>query len=293
MGDGALRRRRPRDPSLRRFAHNRRFNGRCKGGTRAVQSKAIHSINGVSMHLDTSEAIQATMVAGLYEPVQTSWVAEKLRLGGVFVDVGANFGWFTTLALSKVGKKGRVFSFEPSPVAFGTLRDSLPSSSFPHATLVNVAVGSEPGETIVYLPNSGEVHSPSVFSTPGDFRPHTVPRISLDTYPPFANINRIDIVKMDVEGSEPDVLEGMVGLIRAGKVRRILCEFNTGWLKFNNSTSTSEALEKRFAELGFEIETATEWSSGPDSLGGTFSTRDILYKYVGSGFFSLIRSIFH
>ena len=74
-----------------------------------------YSVNGVRMDLDTSEAIQGQMAVGNYEPTESEWVRQHLRLGSVFVDVGANFGWFTTLALSCVGSRGHVFAFEPVP----------------------------------------------------------------------------------------------------------------------------------------------------------------------------------
>jgi hypothetical protein len=57
-----------------------------------------YSVNGVRMDLDTGEAIQQQMARGAYEPTESAWVRRHLGPGSVFVDVGANFGWFTTLA---------------------------------------------------------------------------------------------------------------------------------------------------------------------------------------------------
>jgi len=74
-----------------------------------------YSVNGVPMALDTCEAIQQQMARGTYEPTESEWVRQVLRRGSVFVDVGANFGWFTTLALSRIGNRGRVFAFAPAP----------------------------------------------------------------------------------------------------------------------------------------------------------------------------------
>ena len=111
------------------------------------------SVNGVRMELDMSEAIQAQMATGSYEPTESKWVSRHLGAGSVFVDVGANFGWFTTLALSRVGRLGRVFAFEPSPIAFATLQRTLGDRR--NVTLINAAVGREPGEITLYLPNDG------------------------------------------------------------------------------------------------------------------------------------------
>jgi FkbM family methyltransferase len=234
-----------------------------------------YSVNGVHMDLDTSEAIQAQMALGTYEPTESEWVLRHLGPGSVFVDVGANFGWFTTLALSLVGSSGHVYAFEPSPVAFATLRRSLGSRG--NVTLINAAVGRELGEVSIYLPNSGPVHSPSVFESPGDFRSQRVPMVSLDRCEALNDVPVIDMVKIDVEGSEPDVVEGMKGLIAAGRVRRVICEFNSVWLKINN-TSVNQ-LADQFQELGFEAETSTPWQTGPTSDGGQFHVQDVLYRH--------------
>ena len=193
----------------------------------------------------------------------------------MFVDVGANFGWFTTLALSCVGSSGHVFAFEPSPVAFATLRRGLASHG--NVTLINAAVGREPGEITLYLPNSGPVHSPSVFESPGDFRAQRVPMVSLDRCEALSDVPVIDMVKIDVEGSEPDVVDGMKGLIAAGRVRRVLCEFNSGWLGINNTSV--DQLADQFRELGFDIESSTPWQTGPTSDGGQFHVQDVLYRH--------------
>ena len=75
------------------------------------------------------------------------------------------------------------------------------------------------------------MHSPSVFESAGDFRGQRVPMVSLDRCEALNDVPVIDMVKIDVEGSEPDVVDGMKGLIAAGRVRRVLCEFNSVWLK--------------------------------------------------------------
>jgi FkbM family methyltransferase len=233
-------------------------------------------VNGIAMDLDPLEAIQRQMIAGCYELEQTKWVRSILGPGSVFVDVGASFGWYTTLALSLVGKGGRVFAFEPSPLAYATLKRAVDGSSYHNATLVNAAVGQRDGEITIYIPQSGPVHSPSAFGPPGEWSPLLVPVVALDTFKQIVNIPHIDLIKMDVEGSEPDVLEGMVGLLKSGRVQRVLCEFNSSWLNANRMTV--DRLAARFADLGFQIERATEWSRNIGGNGSTYDLRDVLYR---------------
>ena len=98
-------------------------------------------VNGIPMRLDAGEFIQRSMAEGVYEPIQTGWVRQHLHPGAVFVDVGASFGYFTSLAWSLVGARGRVFAFEPSPHAFAALTRNMGGPRFGNITLVNSAVG--------------------------------------------------------------------------------------------------------------------------------------------------------
>jgi hypothetical protein len=63
-------------------------------------------------------------------------------------------------------------------------------------------------------------------------------------------------------------------------VRHVLCEFNSWWL--NANSATVEGLAASFAELGFEIEEATEWTHNPATDGGTFDLQDVLYRFRSS-----------
>lgn len=69
--------------------------------TRAI----IHSF---AMNLDFTEAIQRSMFDGTYEPPQTAWASSILKPGSRFVDVGASFRYYTSLASQIVGLTGRV-----------------------------------------------------------------------------------------------------------------------------------------------------------------------------------------
>ena len=93
-------------------------------------------VNGFVRMLDMGEAIQRSMAKGKYEPEQTAWVKKTLKRGGRFVDIGANFGYYTSLAASIVGPTGRVFAFEPSPVA----QESIPATA--QASYSNCAAAS-------------------------------------------------------------------------------------------------------------------------------------------------------
>jgi FkbM family methyltransferase len=249
---------------------------------RLRSAKKLCVVNGIGMYLDVNEHIQGLMAKGQYEPTQTQWVKRHLRLGNVFADVGSNFGHYTTLARSLVGPGGKVFAFDPSPVAFAALKEAIDRANLSNVTLVNAAVGKENGELTIYMPPAGaNVHSPSAFESHPNCSPISVPLIALDSYAPFLDCPTIDMVKIDVEGSEPDVLDGMRKLIADGRVKRIICEFNSWWLRANNTTV--EELFLKFEACNFEVEDKTEWQRNLPAIGNeTFDLQDVLFRHTSA-----------
>jgi FkbM family methyltransferase len=237
-------------------------------------------VHGMPMLLDTTEIIQKQMADDCYEPTQTSWVKRILKSGSVFLDVGANFGWFTVLASSLVESGGRVFSFEPSPVAFSTLKQTIDRSDRKNVRLVNNAVGRKSGEIVIYLPNDNMLHSPSAFESPGEFTAMRVPLVSLDEFQPILDLPQIDLVKIDVEGSEPDVLDGMKSLVARARIKRVICEFNSWWLNANKCTM--QGLQERFRSLGFDIEAKTDRQQLTASGGDPYELEDILFRHASA-----------
>lgn len=213
-------------------------------------------VNGYKMRLDLREMIQQGMFSGSYEPTQTSWFKQCLRPGDILIDVGASFGYYTTLGASLVGTTGQVFAFEPSPIASDLLEEMITNSMAKNIILTKAAVGKETGNVTLYLPVTRHLHSPSILESDPSFVPIEVPLIKLDDFAQLEDVPSIRLVKIDVEGYEPDVLSGMEGLIKEKRIENIICEFNSGWLKRNSMTP--KQLYERFLDLGFKIHAQTK-----------------------------------
>lgn len=232
-------------------------------------------INGV--RLDTNEAIQSSMANGSYEPIQTAWARECLSEGSRFVDVGANFGWYTMLASTIVGPKGRVFAFEPSPVATSVIADAIAENALTNVTLVRAAVGDTVGHEQIYMPVRDSVHSPSVFQSGGDFKPLQVPLIELDSYAPLTDGPPIDLMKIDIEGYEPNAMRGMRGLAQKGMIKNIFCEFNSGWLKRNGTTPAQ--LFDQIVSYGFRVHQKTNLEAHSELNGDPYELQDVWFTW--------------
>ena len=222
----------------------------------AVRGRKLSAVvNDALLRLDLRETIQRMMFLGIYEPIQTEWFKQCLGANDTVIDVGASFGYYTTLAAQLVGPRGRVFAFEPSPIASCTIEAAIKESRLENVTLTKAAVGKAAGNVSLYLPTTQHLHSPSILQNDPAFVPVQVPVIALDDFEPL-NGAQIKLVKIDVEGYEPDVLAGMERLVRARRIENIICEFNSGWLE-RNSTTPAQLLE-RFFDLGYQIRFQTD-----------------------------------
>lgn len=128
-------------------------------------------------------------------------------------DVGANIGLYS-LGLSQLAPRGRVYAFEPSAGAFHWLRHNLDANGVANVEAVRHAVGDRVG-TISF-------HDVAFF-TAGSFTAEEgsylgseavgstlveVPCTTLDAFVESAGVERVDVVKIDVEGAELSVLDG-------------------------------------------------------------------------------------
>jgi FkbM family methyltransferase len=240
-----------------------------------TRGRAPAIVNRARMRLDVGEFIQRNMFLGTYEPRQTAWFRECLRPGDTVVDVGASFGYYTTLGAELVGPAGRVFAFEPSPIASKVIENAIRDSGIANVVLTKAALGRAASTVSLFMPNTPHLHSPSILPTDKEFVPVEVPVMRLDQFEPLRD-RPIKLLKMDVEGYEPNVLDGMTGLIEKGQVHNVICEFNSYWLE-RNSTTPAELLA-RFHGHGFKIR---EQSALNDNLvghkGAHFELQDIWF----------------
>lgn len=127
--------------------------------------------------------------------------------GSVFIDVGANIGYFTRMASHLVGHNGMVYAFEPLPEAYALLRENTKDQS--NVKVLPFAVADLPGETEFYVSRSGDRSSLLPVEA---VRVIKVKSLTLDSL--LSEISRVDLVKIDVEGYETMVLQGGKQLIR-------------------------------------------------------------------------------
>jgi FkbM family methyltransferase len=216
-----------------RTAFNRRvFKGLV--ALRGAKATRIVDVYGYAVRLSLDEQIQMEIALGNYEREESEWVEEILKPGMVVLDVGANIGYYSLLAASRVGTDGKVVAFEPSPYCQTRLAETVRENSITQLAIAPFALGDEPGNLELVVEHMG-LHSPSFLATEGDLK-YLVPVVTLDSFVESSGIHEIDLVKIDVEGFEPNVIRGAAGCLHRRMVAFILCELNEVWLARNSSS---------------------------------------------------------
>jgi FkbM family methyltransferase len=128
-----------------------------------------------------------------------------LKSGMTVLDVGANIGYFSALASGLVGNSGQVHAFEPMPQNLSRLRQNL--SVFRWAYPHPCAVGDVTGTAEIYF-NDSEAGWASLLSSSDLERRAAIDVIRLDDWARDHAVNRIDFMKMDIEGGEFHALQG-------------------------------------------------------------------------------------
>lgn len=132
---------------------------------------------------------------------------EFLKEGDIFVDVGAYVGFFSIYASKRVGRKGKVLAFEPNPPAYRILLKNLTLNDVPNVIAFNVALGSREEYRHIRTPKGRPPSETTLLSgEEGGFR---VRVRRLDDVLDELGIDRVRMVKIDVEGWENEVLKGM------------------------------------------------------------------------------------
>jgi FkbM family methyltransferase len=172
-----------------------------------------------------------------YEPHVTGAIEHALKPGGVFLDIGANIGYYTLLAAARVGSGGKVIAFEPNPRNCELLGKSVELNRFANVTLHSYAVSDQAGS----FGFSADDSNGRLTAGEQEIAQFQVETVVLDQF--LAQEKRIDVIKMDIEGFEGKALQGMKQLIRR-HTPVIISEFNAGSMERLSGIKPAEYLDQ-------------------------------------------------
>ncbi len=154
---------------------------------------------------------------GIWEPNLTNWVSERLLPGDVFIDVGANVGYYSLLASKLVGQDGTVIAIEPLPEIFGMLTQNLELNHAQNVRALNAAAwGEEALVDIFTWPNCPPGVTSLSVSWADKWKLERHGRASAMPLSALLRAHEAQaarLIKIDVEGSECQVISGMKSIL--------------------------------------------------------------------------------
>lgn len=200
---------------------------------------------GVTWHI--SPLVGRAQLLGEYEEKIQEVLHGRVRPGWVVYDVGANVGFFTLLLSRLTGPRGAVLAFEPYPAAFAELRENIRLNDFSSARAWPYALASRAGRISFQIGENASGSQAVQDAIPGGF---TAEAKTLDGLVYEEDFPPPQLLKIDVEGSEADVLAGGSRLL-AERLPIILCELHTA--------EQQERVESILKSLSYKI-TCLDWA---------------------------------
>lgn len=168
-----------------------------------------------------------------YEPLETALYSDSLTKDSVIFDVGANVGYYTVIGAKTAAK---VYAFEPDRGNYQLLLNNISLNKLTTVQAENLAVGEQAGSLPFHMDKVHRGKSGIAFD--GTSFDYMIPVITLDQYCAQNSISHIDIIKLDVEGSEISVLKGGANIIRNSPNLKLFIEFNPDSLRDVHLTQT-------------------------------------------------------
>lgn len=216
---------------------------------------------------------------------------ELYRLAGevdgdvTVLEIGANIGYFALQEADILGERARIHAFEPSPRNVDLLTKNIARNGFGERFFINqAAVGNESGSVELQIASESNLHSVApdgagATTTGGTIE---VDMYSLDAYLQERNIDPddVNVVRMDVEGYEVEVFEGMSSVLDADGPLLIFLEFHPQL----RTPGELAPIYERLDENGFELVSATTTiHTGPYEVALDVDSYDDLYGMDSGG----------
>jgi len=196
------------------------------------------------------------LLNGNWEPHVEQTLASFLRPGDTAIDLGANVGYHTLAMAAAVGPSGQVHAFEANPDLTPLLAATLYANGLRDwegggcVKLYQGAVLDRPGAvTLAWAPDHYASGHVMVDSGPGYSKRIEVPAVTLDGVL-SDRVEKVDLIRMDIEGSEPLALRGAQLLIERSPSVKIVSE----WVvEFMRSRTDVDSFVSWLVELGFKF----------------------------------------
>lgn len=184
----------------------------------------VKDVQGSKMCLNISDkgVSRELAMVDIREKLLTGTLQGELKEGDCVLDIGANIGYYALMEARLVGSKGKVYAVEPVPHNIQLLQESVKLNNYNNIETFQQAIGQDDGTLSLYI--SDHPNWCSVYPSGKVMGQIDVVVNSLDSF--LKNKRRPDIIRMDVEGYEYEIVNGMRSLLESRVPLRLFIEFH-------------------------------------------------------------------
>jgi FkbM family methyltransferase len=213
---------------------------------------------GMRFNVDPTSDLGLGIIGGAYEDPMMRTLERFLKPGGVFLDIGANEAFFSVAASRLVGPAGRVIAIEPQERLVPVILGNFSQNQCTNAELVNCVISDRVDEdaTIFLSANTNTGSSSMFLLTKYKQKEQKTRSTTLAALIETRNLDRIDLVKIDVEGAEYEIITASRAALASGVIKAISLEYHPTILKARGLSM--DDIHQVLLECGFELEPGGE-----------------------------------
>ncbi|HEV2687012.1 MAG TPA: FkbM family methyltransferase [Bryobacteraceae bacterium] len=238
-------------------------------------------VGGATVVLNPNDpVISGALTFGVYEPPETRFFCAACRPGMTFLDIGANVGYYSALAIPRIGE-GRVIALEPDPENFKYLQATILANRANNVQAIQKAAGAAPGTTTMYRSSSNRGDN-RLYANDLCDQSCQVEVCTVDDLLAELGVETVDLLKADVQGFEGHVLEGMKQTIARSPNLTGMMEF---WPVGLRSAGTSpEDFLNQLEHLGLRLYELTP----KGKLRWLLDQRSLIHRHPGRRYTNIV-----
>jgi FkbM family methyltransferase len=198
----------------------------------------IQTALGIDLLLSPEDYLSQLLIRdGVFEAAETDVLTRLLRPGDICIDGGCHLGYYTCLMARLIGPKGWVYAFDANPESCESTLQNVTLNGFKEVEVVQAALGDQRGKTSFYLSTDDQTGLSSLGSIEHYKQVITVPWLRLEDFLKERRLDRVRLLKLDVEGAEEMVLKGLGRFLGDHLIDFILVECYEERLRLLNSSA--------------------------------------------------------
>ena len=223
-------------------------------------TRKIHDFR-LRLDLNNQGLSRQLIISGSREEQLKAVLSNELTKGATILDLGANIGYYTAMMANIIGPTGVIYAIEPEPNNFKLLSYNVHLNGLDSmVSMYNVAAGETEGEAKFYISEYSNMHTMVPYTKYGEVSKgiHKDEFIMIDVVNPSAFLEKkkpVDIIRMDIEGFEVEVINGLESAIKEGVFSGKII-FEAHFPKYSDSHSIKNALFMLF-DNGYSVTAVT------------------------------------